>query len=373
MADFFTNRTGESLKNFSELNLPKPIEMALAAMKYETPTPIQAQAIPIALEGRDVIGCAQTGTGKTAAFAIPLIVSLLNNPEKTALILAPTRELAAQIVDMIRQMTQKLPYMKSVLLIGGEAIGPQKYALARKPRIIAATPGRLADHLRQKSVSLSSVAFMVLDEADRMMDMGFAPQLNEIVRHIPKERQTMLFSATLPPDIMKLSTKYLNNPAKINAGMHTKPVGKVVQKVIETTHPKKNDTLMTELDTRQGSVLIFVRTKRQTDRIAKLLFTKGHRVTQIHGDRSQRQRFVALDGFKSGKFRIMVATDVAARGLDVPHIAHVINYDMPQSAEDYVHRIGRTARAGAGGEALSIVTPEDRGQWRMISRHIGRA
>ncbi len=361
------------MKNFSELNLPKQLEMALAAMKYETPTPIQALAIPKAMEGVDVIGCAQTGTGKTAAFAIPLIMSLLENPDKTALILAPTRELAAQILDVLRQLTQKLPLIRSVLLIGGEAMGPQRAALYRNPRIVAATPGRLADHLRQKNLVLSSVGFLVLDEADRMMDMGFAPQLNEIVRHIPADRQTMLFSATLPPDIMKLSNKYMKNPAKVSAGSHTKPAMKVVQTMVETTHPKKNDTLVSELEARQGSVLIFVRTKRQTDRIAKLLHTKGHRVTQIHGDRSQRQRFVALDGFKSGKYRILVATDVAARGLDVPDIAHVINYDMPQSAEDYVHRIGRTARAGKGGEALSIITPEDRGQWRMISRHIGRA
>ncbi|MBI5179745.1 MAG: DEAD/DEAH box helicase [Nitrospinae bacterium] len=361
------------MKNFNELNLPKQLSAALAAMKYETPTPIQAKAIPAAMEGRDVMGCAQTGTGKTAAFSIPLITGLIANPQKTALILAPTRELAAQIADVLRQMTAKTPDIRSVLIIGGEAMGPQIRAVSRGVRIVVATPGRLVDHLQQGTISLKSVGYLVLDEADRMLDMGFAPQINKIVGTLPKERQTLLFSATLPQEITRLASKYMKQPVSVSAGENTRPAKAILQKMVETTHPKKGEILLSELTARQGSVLIFVRTKRGADRMAKMLFTRGFEATLIHGGRSQRQRFVALDGFRKGRYRILVATDVAARGLDVPHIAHVINYDLPQTAEDYVHRIGRTARAGAQGEALALVTPEDRGQWRMISRHVGNA
>ncbi|MBI2838343.1 MAG: DEAD/DEAH box helicase [Acidobacteria bacterium] len=358
------------MSEFKDMNLPAPIETALTAMRFSTPTPIQEQAIPVALSGRDLIGCAQTGTGKTAAFCIPLITRLLSVPQKTALILAPTRELAVQITDVIAQLTVAVPAIRSTLLIGGAAMEPQIRSLARKPRIVVATPGRLLDHLQRRTVSLAATEILVLDEADRMLDMGFAPQLDAIRRFLPHTRQTLLFSATIPDDILKLASRYLKDPVRVNVGAIAQPVQEVRQSVVQTTGAAKNDVLLDELKARRGSVLIFARTKRRTDRLAKRLAQGGHSVTHIHGDRSQSQRDRAIKGFRSGAYRILVATDIAARGLDVPHIAHVINYDMPQAPEDYVHRIGRTARAGALGESLCLVVPEDQSQWRRISHLI---
>lgn len=358
--------------SFQELHLPQALEKALAKMNYTTPTPIQAQTIPLAMTGQDVIGCAQTGTGKTAAFCIPIITTLLQAPNKNALILVPTRELANQIADVLRNLNAYLPEMRLAQLIGGLAMGPQERALRNRPRILVATPGRLLDHLRRKNISLQTAEILILDEADRMLDMGFAPQLNEILRYIPKQRQTMLFSATLPPDILKLAGKYLNNPKRVTIGAVSKPVQKIVQEMISTTAATKNGVLVDQLNARQGSVLIFARTKRRTDRVAGFLADAGYKTARIHGDRSQRQREDALEGFRKGRFRILVATDIAARGIDVAHIAHVINYDLPMVPEDYVHRIGRTARAGAEGMALTLVNPEDRSQWKDISRFIER-
>jgi superfamily II DNA/RNA helicase len=337
-------------------------------MGFEHPTPIQEQSIPVALEGHDLIGCAQTGTGKTAAFGIPIIERLTRIPAKSALILAPTRELATQIWGVLTKLTAHSPELKSALLIGGVAMQPQVRALQRKPRIIVATPGRLVDHLQQRTVSFSALEVLVLDEADRMLDMGFAPQLAQILKHLPKQRQTLLFSATLPPNILQLAQKFLKDPVRVTVGQVSQPAQKVSQSVIETTHAKKNEILLDVLNQREGSVLIFTRTKHRTDRLARHLESYGHPVSRIHGGRSQGQRNLALAGFRDGKFRILVATDIAARGIDISHIAHVINYDLPQVAEDYVHRIGRTARAGAQGEALSILTPEDRLQWKEISK-----
>ncbi|MBI2605014.1 MAG: DEAD/DEAH box helicase [Deltaproteobacteria bacterium] len=358
--------------SFKELSLPLPLERALAEMGFQKPTPIQAQAIPVALTNRDLIGCAQTGTGKTAAFGVPMIVNLLKTPRKNALILVPTRELAIQIDEVLASLTKNLPELKVALLIGGMAMGPQIKALWKKPRIIVATPGRLVDHLHRGNVSLSTAEILVLDEADRMLDMGFAPQLNEILRFVPKSRQTLLFSATIPPDIQKLAARYLKDPVRVTIGVVSQPVRKITQSVIQTTAAAKNDALMDELNAREGSVLIFARTKRRTDRVARLLAQCGYKASRIHGDRTQRQRTDAIDGFRDGKFRILVATDIAARGLDISRIAHVINYDLPAVPEDYIHRIGRTGRAGAEGEALSLLTPEDRAQWRDISRFLER-
>ena len=355
------------MNDFTALNLSSDLMQALESMKYSTPTPIQAQAIPVGLEGRDLIGCAQTGTGKTAAFAIPMITALVNDPQKTALVLAPTRELAAQIVTVIEGLSRKTP-VKTALLIGGIPMGLQIRSLERRPRIIVATPGRLVDHLQRRTVSLSHVGVFVLDEADRMFDMGFQAQLNEILKHLPKQRQTMLFSATLPPDVMSLASKHLKDPVRVNAGPASRPIEKITQEVRRTSHADKNKTLAHEISSRTGSVLIFARTKARTDRVAKMLRNLGHDVDRIHGDRTQSQRTNALDGFRHGRFRILVATDIAARGIDVPHIEHVINYDLPQCSDDYVHRIGRTGRAGAGGSALALVTPEDEQQWREIRR-----
>jgi superfamily II DNA/RNA helicase len=360
------------MQKFSELMLPLALEKALVAMKYVTPTPVQAEAIPVALNRRDVIGCAQTGTGKTAAFCIPVIARLMKAPLATALILVPTRELAAQVAEVLRDLTQHSPEIRSSLIIGGMAMQPQILSLQRKPRIVVATPGRLVDHLKRGSLSLSQVALLVLDEADRMLDMGFAPQLNEILRFLPKVRQTLFFSATLPSDIEKLSARFLKDPVRVTIGAISQPVQKIQQSVIQTTIAKKNDALMDELNLRNGSVLIFARTQIRTDRVARHLEQYGHVVTRLHGGRTQGQRNTAIAGFREGRFRILVATDIAARGIDISHIAHVINYDLPQVPEDYVHRVGRTARAGAEGQAVSLITPEDRPQWREISRLLDR-
>lgn len=357
---------------FKELLLPQPLERALVAMNYKQPTPIQAQAIPVALTNRDLIGCAQTGTGKTAAFCIPIISNLLKAPRKTALILVPTRELAAQISEVLGNLTKYIPNLQPVLLIGGVAINPQIRALWKKPRIVIATPGRLVDHLRRGNISLSTAEILVLDEADRMLDMGFAPQLNEILRFLPKNRQTLLFSATIPPDIQKLAAKYLKEPIRITVGPIAQPVQKIMQSVIQTTTASKNSMLVEELNARKGSVLIFARTKKRTDRVAKFLCESGYKAGRIHGDRSQRQRTDAIDRFRDGHFRILVATDIAARGIDISHIAHVINYDLPMVPEDYIHRIGRTARAGAQGQALSLLTPEDKSHWGEIARFLAK-
>jgi superfamily II DNA/RNA helicase len=353
---------------FQEMNLPRQLERALESMNFVSPTPIQSQAIPVAMAQHDLIGCAQTGTGKTGAFGVPLVTRLLQQPQETALILAPTRELAVQIVEFLIRLTQYAPELNHALLIGGTSMSTQLRALQRRPRIIVATPGRLVDHLQRRAISLQNTGMLVLDEADRMLDMGFAPQLNEILRHLPTQRQTMLFSATLPENIMGLANRYLKNPVRVSVGAVEKPAQKIHHSVVQTTPEAKNDVLLDELNTREGSIIIFTRTKHRTDRVAKFLSKFGHAVARIHGDRTQSQRDAAIKGFRGGAFRILVATDIAARGLDIPHIAHVINYDLPQSPEDYVHRIGRTARAGAEGEAICLLVPEDQGQWRRIAR-----
>ncbi len=356
------------MHHFNELQLHPKLQQAIQAMRFEKPTPIQASAIPAALTGRDLIGCAQTGTGKTVAFSIPVLTRLLNAPQKTALILVPTRELAAQVAEVIKKLTAFSPHLRSVLLIGGVSMQPQTRSLLNKPQVIIATPGRLIDHLNQKNLTLSLTDVLVLDEADRMLDMGFAPQLNQILRHLPNTRQTLCFSATLPPDMEKLAARFLKNPLRVTVGEVSQPVQAIEQSTVQTTAANKNDTLMDELNARKGSVIVFARTQHRTDRVARYLESYGHKVTRLHGGRTQGQRNTAIAGFKDGRFRIMVATDIAARGIDISHIAHVINYDLPQVPEDYVHRIGRTGRAGAKGEAVSLITQEDQSQWKEIVR-----
>lgn len=356
------------MNTFNELALPGELSSALQKMEFLTPTPIQAQSIPAALEGRDLVASAETGSGKTAAFGIPMITRLLKNEDSVGLVLAPTRELAVQIVKVLKDLSQDLRRFRAALLIGGVPMGGQLQALRTNPRVIVATPGRLVDHLERRSLDLSRCSVLVLDEADRMLDMGFAPQLEQIRRVLPAERQTLLFSATMPPDIEALAAKWLRDPVRVAIGQVSRPVDRIEQKVIEADSAAKNDVLLNELKGRQGSILIFTRTKRRTDRLTRVLFGAGHRVVQIHGDRSQGQRQRALDGFREGKFTILVATDIAARGLDIPEIAHVINYDIPMVPEDYVHRIGRTARAGRTGEALALVSPEERSLWKAVVR-----
>lgn len=358
----------KTIESFNEFSLPQGLNRALDQLGYKKPTPIQTEAIPVGLTNRDLIASAQTGTGKTAAFCIPIISRLDKNPAKSALILVPTREIAMQIGKVLEQLTQYLPKFATSIVVGGTPMYPQIKSLAKKPRIIIATPGRLVDHLRRGSVSLFKIDVLVLDEADRMLDMGFAAQLSEILRFLPSQRQTLLFSATMPPDIKKLGAKFQKDPIRISVGQESKPIEKINQSVIQTSQAQKNEVLIKELNTRQGAVLIFARTKHRTDRLAKHLSTVGLGVNRIHGGRTQGQRNSAIEGFRQGKFRILVATDIAARGIDIPHIAHVINYDLPKCIDDYVHRIGRTARAGATGCALSLVAPEERGQWKDISR-----
>ena len=356
------------MNTFTEMNLPLKLQSALTAMSFHTPTPIQTKAIPVALSGRDLVGCAQTGTGKTAAFCIPLICHLLKNPGQSALILAPTRELAFQIEDVLRQMIAPFPNVGGALLIGGASMYAQIKLLSRKPQIFVATPGRFIDHLNRRTVSVISTKIVVLDEADRMLDIGFEPQLKEIFRFLPRSRQTLLFSATFPTHIENLIKKYLNDPVHVSVGETSQPVEQVKQAAIQTTERDKNKVLLKEIHERNGSILIFTRTKRRTDRLSQLLKANRYPVDKIHGGLSQSQRNHAMAQFRSSKNRILVATDIAARGLDIDHIEHVINYDLPSVPEDYVHRIGRTARAGAEGEALSLLIPNDYDVWKKISK-----
>jgi superfamily II DNA/RNA helicase len=355
------------MNNFDSLQLPAPVGRAVARLGFSQPTPIQAQAIPIALQGKDLIGCAQTGTGKTAAFCIPIYTQFLEEPRGLALVLVPTRELAKQIEDFWRQLTQGNHAMGSTSLIGGMPMNPQIRALRKNPRLVIATPGRLIDHLDRRTIDLRGTSILVLDEADRMLDMGFEPQLSRIAKYVPKQRQTLLFSATLPPEAERLSAKFVVNPSRVSIGTVSRAAATVTQSMVMTEPPKKNEALLEEINRwEKDSILIFARTKARTDRVAKYLNTYGLKVARIHGDRSQGQRTAALNDFRSGKARILVATDIAARGIDVASVGFVINYDLPHVPEDYVHRIGRTGRAGASGEAVSLVTREERTQWRDI-------
>lgn len=363
---------------FSAFSLPEPLSKALARLEFQNPTPIQSQTIPRALENRDIVALAETGSGKTAAFLIPAIVKTLAQPQETfkqkqILILTPTRELAMQVTENARSLTHFLPDISSALLIGGAPMDRQIKSLRRQPRFIVATPGRLMDHVRRKSADLRNIEMLILDEADRMFDMGFAPQVNEIVRHIPKERQTMLFSATFPKEVRELAQKVLVNPIDIAIQKKILPPAKIIQKAVEIEPDQKNDKTLDLINAAQGSVLIFARTKSRTDRLARYLDEYGVKVARIHGDRTQGQRNSAIQGFKSGEYRVLVATDIAARGIDVSSVSDVINYDLPMTTEDYVHRIGRTGRAGREGQALTLVTTHDRKMWADIAKKMGLA
>ena len=354
------------MKNFDSLNLHPLLTKSLAHMKYDTPTPIQAKAIPFALDGRDIMGSAQTGTGKTAAFAIPLVQHLLNNPEAGALVLTPTRELGKQLMDIMHQLLGKGGEINTAFLIGGDSMSKQLNQIKRRPRLIVGTPGRINDHLERGTLKLSKTDFLVLDETDRMLDMGFSVQLDRIFKYLPAKRQTLMFSATLPKDIVQMSQSYMSNPERIAVGSTINPVDNITQEVIRITDGEKGDELLKQLDERMGSIIIFVKTKFGTERMAKRLKTQGHDAEAINGDMKQSRRERVIQNFRDMKFKILVATDVVARGLDIPHIEHVINYDLPQVPEDYIHRIGRTARAGAKGSSLALVTPQDGRKWNAI-------
>ncbi len=365
--------------SFTDLPLTPPMRDAIAGAGYSTPTPIQAEAIGPILEGRDLIGCAQTGTGKTAAFTIPIIEHLAAANSRPAaqggwgpraLVLAPTRELALQIAETFDTLGGGRG-IKTVVLIGGESMGPQLTALQKRPGVIVATPGRLFDHTERRTVSLGSLRIVVLDEADRMLDMGFAPQVERILRVTPLDRQTLCFSATMPPEVEKLVRQHLVRPVRVEVGVVAKPVAKVTQVLFRAEAQKKTPLLLKLLGEERGRTLVFTRTKHRADRVARAVMAAGHRVTRLHADRSMSQRREALDGFRSGRYRVLIATDIAARGIDVPEITHVVNFDLPHTPEDYIHRIGRTARAAASGRASSFAAPEEGDQLRAIERHLG--
>ncbi len=358
---------------FQSLGLSPATLRAIAEAGFTEPTPIQAQAIPGALQGRDILGCAQTGTGKTAAFVIPMLERLAGLPSGPArgLVLAPTRELASQIQQTVESLGRH-QRIHAVVIVGGEDMQLQVRALRHRPAIIVATPGRLLDHMYNGTISMAHFSIVVLDEADRMLDMGFAPQLNQILDALPEERQTLLFSATMPDDLSTLARVCVINPIRVNVGRPATPVEGVTQLIHHTSTELKTPLLLKLLTEPDDSVLVFTRTKHRADRLGRALEQSGHRVAVIHGDRRLSQRRAALEGFRRGKVRILVATDIAARGIDVANIAHVINYDLPNVPEDYVHRIGRTARMKSLGRATSFVTVDDRDQIRAIERLLGR-
>jgi len=355
------------MKNFEDYNFPEPIQKALTKLNFVEATAIQQKSIPLLLEKKDVIATAQTGTGKTAAFCLPALSQMLKDPSAKVLILVPTRELAQQIEIFWKQLTKFLPEIKSLSIVGGMSYQLQFRQMAKNPRMIIATPGRLLDHLENRKLKLDQVKYLVFDEADRMLDMGFSQDLKKITQFVPKGRQTLLFSATWDKRLDEIASRYLNNPAKISIGTTSQAAKSVKQELLLTSDDDKKNLLIRELEKRPGSVLIFTRTKRLCDRLSKSLVKEGFKADAIHGDKSQGQRNRALRTFRQGKVEIMVATDVVARGIDVQDIAHVINFNLPCDPEDYIHRIGRTGRAGATGQALTLVSPPEYGLWFPIS------
>jgi ATP-dependent RNA helicase RhlE len=341
---------------------------------FTHPTSIQAQAIPYAMAGRDVLGCAQTGTGKTAAFAIPMIERLAAMPkgQPHGLILVPTRELALQVQEVIDKLG-RTSRVSATSIVGGADMQAQVRGLRQRPDIIVATPGRLLDHMWNGTVNLALMKILVLDEADRMLDMGFAAQINQILDALPEERQTLLFSATMPGDLAQLARASVKNPVQVMVARPATTSKGVTQAVHHVSHDRKTDLLVSLLGQDKESVLVFTRTKHRADRLGRVLAQAGHNVAVIHGNRTLPQRRKALEGFRNGQFRILVATDIAARGIDVANIGHVVNYDLPNCPEDYVHRIGRTARMNATGRATSFVTAEDHGDLCAIEKLLGQS
>jgi superfamily II DNA/RNA helicase len=361
------------LSAFAELGISERVSKAVLALGYERPTPIQARGIPVVLQGRDIIGSAQTGTGKTAAFALPLL-TLLDKPEKgtRALVLVPTRELAVQVNESIQKFA-RFTCLRTAVLYGGVGYGRQLGDLRRGADIIIATPGRLLDHLQRGNVQLGRVKFLVLDEADRMLDMGFLPDVKRILSHVPRERQTALFSATIPPQIDALIKGTMRSPEVIEIGQRRSPAETVRHAIYPVADAQKS-ALLKELlaQSKYRSAIIFCRTKHGADRVGRMLRAHNHPVAVIHSNRTQRERDQALGGFRDGQFRVLVATDIAARGIDVAEVSHVINYDVPHHPEDYVHRIGRTGRAESEGDAFTLMVAEDSSYVRAIERFIGR-
>jgi len=357
---------------FKALNLSDPVLRGVQAAGYIDPTPIQLRAIPIVLSGRDLIGSAQTGTGKTAAFALPVLTRLNAHGRTRVLVLEPTRELAAQVETAFRDFA-RFTDIRAVAIYGGVGYGLQRSELRRGADIIVATPGRLMDYLQEGTIRLNDISILILDEVDRMLDMGFLPVVKDIIARCPKQRQTLFFSATVPPEIAAVASFALNNPERVEIGVARSVTQSVNHALYPVAFDQKFDLLLALLGQAGfDSVLVFSRTKHGADKIARKLKDANHSVAVLHANRSQNQRMEALAGFKSGKYEVMVATDIAARGIDVAGVTHVINYDVPENPEDYVHRIGRTGRAQAVGDAFTLVTPENANDVRDIQRFIGQ-
>jgi ATP-dependent RNA helicase RhlE len=361
----------ESNISFDGLGIAPKILEILDRMQFVHPTPIQHKALPIGIEGKDVIGIAQTGTGKTLAFAIP-IIQHLSQRKGRALILAPTRELALQINETFEKIAPSFG-IRTVVIIGGASMHMQLSALRRNPRVIIATPGRLVDHISRRTVLLADVSVLVLDEADRMLDMGFMPQIERILRVIPRNRQTMLFSATISREVMRIASAHMKLPVHVEVAPSGTAAEGIIQELFIVKKSAKRELLLKLLEQYHGAILVFSRTKIGARKIARSIKSAGHTAADIHSDRSLSQRKEALKGFKTGKYRVLVATDIAARGIDVIGIEVVVNYDIPEDTENYVHRIGRTGRAGHKGRAISFAMPEQGGDVRNIERLIKTA
>ena len=360
------------MNNFSNFDLSNESQKALEGLGFKNPTPIQSKAIPAGLSGQDILANAQTGSGKTLAFALPLIEKIKNNTNSSGLILTPTRELAKQIFSVVNIILSYHEKIRSILLIGGEGIYTQSNSLKKSPQIIIGTPGRINDHLDRGSLNINNCDLVVLDETDKMLEMGFEFQVRDILKTIKNKKQMLMFSATLPNQIIKLSSKYSNNPQRISIQQNEVLNFNIKQDVIKVSPKDKFKELSNQIKKRDGSILVFVKTKYGTEKLSKRLKKDGIKSTALHGGLRQNKRSRIMDNFRDEKFRIMIATDIASRGIDVPHIEHVINYDLPQAPEDFVHRIGRTARAGSVGEALSFITPNDSKIWKSIEMTLQR-
>ena len=361
---------------FQEMQLPAPLRAAIDALNYTTPTEIQGLALPPARQGKDVLGTAATGSGKTVAFLLPVIERLLTQRARgtRALVLAPTRELAAQIEEVARVLIEHT-HLKVVSIFGGVSQGPQQKSLRAGTDIVIATPGRLLDHIGQGNINFSALEVLVLDEADRMLDLGFLPDIRRVLRAIPSQRQTLLFSATMPDSILKLAGEFQHNPVRVGV----RHQGRTNDKIAEALFPVHGELkaklligLLADAEVNMDSVLVFTRTKHRANRLTEQLVNAGISAERIHGNRSQNARTEALAGFKSGKYRVLVATDIAARGIDIDSLGHVVNFDVPVAAEDYVHRAGRTARAGKSGTAFTLVSPQEEDEIRSIERFTKR-
>ncbi len=361
--------------SFASLQLHASLHRGLKDLGFARPTPIQSEAIPPALDGRDVLACAMTGSGKTYAFLLPIMHQLLDKPRgfTRALVITPTRELAAQILESLNDVAIHTP-LTGAAIFGGVGMGPQEHAFRTGVDVMIATPGRLLDHFRSPYAKLEQLEYLVLDEADRMLDMGFLPEIKKILRHLPqRKRQTLFFSATMPAPIAALTKEMLSNPVTLNLQRKAAPAVGITQAVYPVSQDLKSGLLIELL--KRGDMpqaLVFTRTKHRANRLASQLVTHGIKAERIHGNRSQSQRTLALAGFKDGSYQVLVATDIAARGIDVESLGHVVNFDVPMAAEDYIHRVGRTARAEATGEAFTFVSPEEEGDLKQIERAIGR-